>query len=190
MFLIHGTLDVRCPRCGGRAAWSEPFEFRGVRGTEDRGEAGWHRWGGWWVRERYPSILRWKPPRGSDQFLTTGSTAHTGGHRLRHRGVVRCGACHLVAAHVLHWPADAWFQWDVRGTRLWACDSAHARTILHYVESLRRDAGGYPGYRRSLERLPSAVLAARNRALVAKRIRVLLSDEPDPPAPAGPRAAR
>lgn len=190
MLPVHGTLDVRCPRCGSRATFDEPFEFLAARGTEDGGEAGWRRWGGWWVREKYPSVLRWRPPRGSHQFLATGSTGHTGGHRLRHRGVVRCGHCHHVAEHLLRWPADAWFQWDVRGTRLWAWDAAHARALLHYVEGLRRDPGRHSEHRRSLERLPAAVLAARNRALVAKRIRALLPDEPDPPAPAGPRAAR
>lgn len=170
-------LDVRCPRCGGRATFDEPFEFLAERTVRASGAEGLHRWGGWYVREKYPSVLRWKPPRSGDQFLAMGAPRATGGYRLRHRGVVRCSACHHVGVHVLRWPQDAWFQWDVRGTRLWALDEAHARVLLAYVESLLRDPWHHPGYRRSLQRLPAVILAARNRALVAKKIRTLLPVE-------------
>jgi hypothetical protein len=181
MPFLRSVLDVRCPRCGGRATFDEPFEFLSARKVDAAGAEGLHRWGGWLVREKYPSVLRWRAPRGSDQFLTTGRR-DSGGHRLRHRGVVRCGACHRVAVHVLRWPADAWFQWDVRGTRLWAVDAKHAQVLLHYVESLRREPGRYPGYRASLQKLPAAVLAARNRTRIARKIRDALTaagEDPD-----------
>lgn len=168
---FRSVLDVRCLRCGGRAAFDEPFEFVSARKAAPADAGGLHRWGGWYVREKYPSVLPWRAPRGSSQHLSTGRVGDSGGVRLRHRGVVRCRECHLVAVHVLRWPADAYFQWDVRGTRLWATDARHAQVLLHYVESLLRDPWRYPGYRRSLQKLPATVLAARNRTRVARGIR-------------------
>lgn len=171
-------LEVRCPRCGGHATFDEPFEFLSERKTPMADGEGLARWGGYYVREKYPSVLRWKAPRGSDQYLSTAPQG--GGYRLRHVGVVRCGACHHVGAHLLRWPDDAWFRWDVRGTRLWAWDEPHARVLLAYVESLRREPARHPGYQRSLRKLPAVILAARNRALVAKKIRTLLPRETQP----------
>jgi hypothetical protein len=168
-----GSLEIRCPRCGGRAAFDEPFQFVSARAAHAPPEQG-IRWGGWYVREKYPSVLRWKAPRGSHQFLSTGPQRSTGGYRLWHRGVVRCRECHLVAVHVLRWPGDAYFQWNVRGTRLWALDANHARVLLHYIESTLRDPARYPGYQRSLRELPAAILAARSRDVIAKKIRATL----------------
>ena len=166
-------LDVRCPRCGGRAAFDEPFEFISSRQAVDADDPRpVHRWGGWRVREKYPSLLPWKAPRGSGQSLVSGGDRPlSGAYRLRHRGVVRCGACHHAGVHVLRWPADAYFQWSVRGTRPWALNAEHARVRLHYVESLLRDPARYPGHQRSLRELPAAILAARSRATVARKIR-------------------
>ena len=181
MLALRGLLDVRCPSCGGRAAFGEPFEFLVARKVPPGEAAGLQRWGGWLVREKYPSVMRWKAPRGSHQYLTTGGRSReSGGHRLRHRGVVRCRECHLVAVHVLRWPGDAYFQWDIRGTRLWAADVEHARVLLHYIESLLRDPWSYGGYRAGLQKLPATVLAARNRALVARKIRGTLESLGEP----------
>lgn len=168
-----GSLEIRCPRCGGRAAFDEPFQFLSARKAQGLPDTG-KRWGGWYVREKYPSVLRWKAPRGSHQYLTTGRDRLGGGYRLWHRAVVRCRACHLVAVHVLRWPGDAYFQWKVRGTRLWALDANHARVLLHYIESSLRDPARYPGYQRSLRKLPAAILAARSREVVARKISATL----------------
>lgn len=168
-------VEIRCPRCGGRAAFDEPFQFvsaRKVQGLPDTG----HQWGGWYVREKYPSLIRWKPPGGSHQYLSTSSARSSGGYRLGHRGVARCRECHLVAVHVLRWPGDAYFQWNVRGTALWAWDVDHARVLLHYIESSLRDPARYPAYRRSLQKLPATILAARSRDTVARKIRGTLRD--------------
>lgn len=190
---FRSVLDVRCPRCGGRATFDEPFAFVSARKVDPADADGLHRWGGWYVREKYPSVLPWRAPRGSSQFLSTGLRAESGAHRLRHRGVVRCAECHLVAVHVLRWPADAYFQWDVRGTRLWAADARHAQVLLHYLESLRRDPGRYPGYGRSLRELPATILAARNRTRIARRIRDALhaaGEQPDAQSWLAPPAGR
>jgi len=167
------VLDVRCPRCGGRATFEEPFEFRTTPDADAAESRPVHRWGGWYVREKFPSVIRWKAPRGPSQFLQTGGTpGNSGAYRLRHRGVVRCRECHHVGAHVLCWARDAYFAWDIRGVRLWAWNADHARALLHHVESTRRDPSRYPpAYRRMMIELPAAVLAARNRALVSRKIR-------------------
>jgi hypothetical protein len=71
MLSRDGSLEIRCPRCGGRAAFDEPFQFLSARKAQGLPDTG-KRWGGWYVREKYPSVLRWKAPRGSHQYLTTG----------------------------------------------------------------------------------------------------------------------
>ena len=169
------SVEIRCPRCGGRAAFDEPFHIVPARKARDLADVG-TTWGGWLVREKYPSVIRWKAPRGSDHSLSTGPPGPCGGYRLWHRGVVRCRECHLVAVHVLRWPGDAFFQWNVRGTRLWAWDVNHARVLLHYVESRLRDPARYPPYRSSLRELPQTILAARSRDVVARKIRGTLHD--------------
>jgi hypothetical protein len=166
----ESPVEIRCPRCGGRGAFDEPFQFVSARKAQGLAETG-HRWGGWYVREKYPSVISWTPPSGSHQYLSTGPARSSGGYRLRHRGVVRCRECHLVAVHVLRWPGDAYFQWNVRGALLWAWDVNHARVLLHYIESSLRDPARYPAYRRSLQELPASILAARSRGIVARKIR-------------------
>lgn len=177
--MTHGAIEVRCPRCGARAGFDEPFEFLAAKGAQAADGAALHRWGGWLVREKHPTLFPWRPPRSGRQHLWRGARPERdpGGYRLRHHGVVRCPACHLVAKHRLAWPADAFFRWGVRGQTLWALNEEHARVLLHYVESLLRDPRRYGGgYARALERLPAVFLAARSRALVAGRIRAALAD--------------
>jgi hypothetical protein len=175
MLPISGVLDILCPRCGERATFDEAFEFLTRRSPIDPATvAGLHRWGGWYVREKYPSIMPWVAPSGSDQFLYAGPEKLTEGFRLRDQGVVRCSRCHLVSPHVLRWPRDAYFQWNVRGQRLWAFDAENARVLLHYIESVQRAPARYHGYRRSLERLPAVVLSAKNRSEVVRKIRASL----------------
>lgn len=172
-------LEIRCPRCEGRAWFEEAFEFLAGRRVEEGAER-LHRWGGWLVRERYPSVMGWKAPSGSEQHLYHGRASLAGGFRLMHRGVVRCTACHHVGVHVLRWPGDAWFRWNVRGTPLWAWDVEHARVLWAYIDSLRREPWRYPRYHASLRKLPSVVLAARNRSLVAGKISASLRAAGEP----------
>lgn len=176
MLPLRGPLDVRCPRCGGRARFDEAFEFVSGRTVDPLRSGPMHRWGGWYVREKYPSVMSWKAPRGSGQFLYWGRARLPGGFRLRDRGVVSCRECHRVAAHVLRWPDDAFFQWDVRGTRLWAAHAEHARVLLQYIGSSQRDPFRHAEYRRSLQELPAEVLAARNRSTVTRKILAALAE--------------
>ncbi|HYJ79628.1 MAG TPA: hypothetical protein VEW03_08520 [Longimicrobiaceae bacterium] len=174
-------IEIRCPRCGGRAEFDEPFQFLTAKNVKTTGTAETgtlHRWGGWYVREKYPTLFPWRPPRSGQRALWRGASARCdpGGYRLLHHGVVRCAGCHGVPTHRLAWPDDAYFRWSLRGRTLWAWDAEHARVLLHYVESTLRDSGRYGGgYRRSLEKLPAVFLAARNRAPVGSRIRRTLA---------------
>jgi hypothetical protein len=192
MLPLSALPSVRCPRCGARTGFDEPFEFFAVKAAkaldaDDPRPV--HQWAGRMVREKYPSLISWRPPRGPEQSLYWGgcSTGRTGGYRLRHRGVVRCPACHFVGVHVLRWPADAFFQWSIRGTLLWAWGPEHARVLLHYLGALQRDPWRFPGHRRSLRKLPATILAARNRDLVTRKIRESLeragesTEAPRPP---------
>jgi hypothetical protein len=174
----RGDYDIRCPQCGARAVWDEAFERVPTRAgkplpSDDPRPV--HQWGGWWLRERYPSILPWRPPKArGDQVFWPGEF-----------GVVQCPSCHLVAPHPLNWPADAFFQWRIRGTVLWAWNAKHARVLLDYIGSQLRDPWRYEGgYGRYLQKLPAPVLAARNRERVTRRIAESLREaaiSPEPP---------
>jgi len=156
--------DVRCPNCGSRAVWDAAFETVPTRrgqpiDTDDPRPV--HQWGGWFLRERYPTVVPWRPPRGRPgNYLVQGEF-----------GVVRCPECHRIAAQPLCWPGDAFFQWSIRGVRLWAWNAEHARVLLDYIGCELRDPGKYGRYGRDLQKLPARVLAARNRELVVRRIR-------------------
>jgi hypothetical protein len=161
-------LEVRCPRCAGRARWEEPFELadpsRGhvTGGTQAEGFV---QWGGWRVREKFPSLLRWTEPRRGQGW------SHYA------QGVVRCSACHLVALQRLRWPADAFFRWNVRGTPLWAWHAEHAQVLHDYIAARVRDPFLYPDpYRKSLQRLPRDVIAARSRERVSRLIANTLTE--------------
>lgn len=163
---LDTQLDIRCPRCGGRAAWTEPFAY--VRKAEleqmaPEQAARLRTWGRWTVRERFPSVAPWKAPARGE------------GYTYGKNGVVRCGACHLVARHRLRWPEDLYFRWSVRGTPLWAWDAEHACVLRDYIAARHRDPFRYPRpYPRTLMRLPRDVLAGRNRERVAGQIEAAL----------------
>jgi hypothetical protein len=99
---------VRCRVCGGPALLDAPFEFYGARDSLSDGETRpAHRWDGWQVIEKHPSIVRWVAPGAAQnysQFL----------------GVALCSKCHTQYAYEVSWPADAFYQWDIRGHILWA----------------------------------------------------------------------
>lgn len=172
-------LEVRCPRCGGRARWEEPFELVPNGELRDGEAEGMPAWGPWRVREKFPSGVRWTPPPR--------------GHGYVHacEGVLRCGTCHAVAPHRLSWPSDAFFQWYVRGVTLYAWHADHARVLLHYIGSALRDPGGYGSvYRKGLQRLPAAVLDGHARARTASRIADTLRAHGIPLHPPAPSRER
>lgn len=157
-------LDVRCPACGARALWDEPFQFVSGRAAAEADPRRVHAWGRQFVIEKYPAVLQWQPKAKCKSYT------------YRQRGVIKCLNCHRVAAHTLHWDSDAFYRWDIRGTPLWAWNRAHALDILHYVESAERVPEKF-AYCYWLKRLPRETLSAKVRDLVVKRIGTTLAQE-------------
>lgn len=168
---LRDTLAVRCPSCGGCAVFHEPFAF--VAAASPATDAASPRWGGWRVVEKFPSLMRWTPPRSVGQFLRHGGGAAAGGYRLLHRGVVRCDGCHRDRVHVLRWPDDACWQWRLRGHVLWAYDRAHALRLRDFVAATDRPPRGTRG---ELGSVPTVFLKARMRAGVVRAIEASLRE--------------
>ncbi|MAE96009.1 MAG: hypothetical protein CL910_15230 [Deltaproteobacteria bacterium] len=159
------VLEIRCPGCEGRATCDEPFLFLNeAPGPEEQRPT--HRWGGWTVVEKFPSLVPWQAPRGSGQFLESGGSGESFGYRLGSKGVVHCARCVTPRIHELSWPGDAYWKWQIRGETLWARNRAHARKILDFVRAEHRP-------RRVslvLRHIPSSFLAAKVRDEVVKKM--------------------
>ena len=163
-------VDVRCPRCGGRALFdTHLFDFYPERkGKPPASDRPVHRWNDCHVIERYPMLVPWTPPppRGAAERYNPK------------RGVIKCTSCHLVVAHQVNWPDDAYYRWDVRGITLWAWSEEHARALLGFIESAERDPMAWPGpYRLSLRNLPRQVVLAKSCSTLAKLIRRTLEGD-------------
>lgn len=150
-------LDIRCPQCGARALWDEPFRFVSHAEAAQFAPERVHRWGPRLIAELYPSLITW-PPEGERKSYT-----------YHKRGVMKCLNCHRVAVHALAWPADAFYRWDIRGTTLWAWNKAHALDLRSFIESTERAPDKF-AYSYWLKRLPRETLSAKVRDLIVKRI--------------------
>jgi hypothetical protein len=152
-------VDIRCPRCAACAVFDTPFEFYLPNDILPEAEVRpTHQWGQRLVIEKYPSVLKWLPPyeKWYEGWPKTG--------------VVKCTNCHLVAAHELTWPDEAYYQWDIRGYRLWAWSQKHARILLAFLGNMERDPERFPGYQLMLRKLPKEVTSAKVRDLIVKEI--------------------
>ncbi len=115
--------------------------------------------------EKYPKLLPWQAPAGSaGQFLTHGAPSGQG-YPLLHRGVVECPHCQTPFVHTLDWPADAWWQWAIRGKMLWAWHRRHAEQVLAYVRATARPLRPTHG---PLGSIPTYFLSAKIRDAVVK----------------------
>jgi hypothetical protein len=145
--------DIRCPRCQSRALFDEPFAFyHSKRGKpvayfwDPEAPSPWSlkevdlsnfqvkTWGGWFVVERYPSILPWQPEPSGYCHGT---------------GIVKCTGCRAVFIHTLCWPDDAFYRWIIRGATFWAWSRDHAEILLQFLRGADRDPLRYPRFRRS-----------------------------------------
>ncbi len=157
---IPGPLNVRCPRCGGKAEFDRAYDlYPAAKGEPPGEERPLHRWGGWLVAERYPNIKPWD---GAPDGISESE------------GVVKCSECHLVARHTLRWPHEAYYQWQVRGSTLWAFNLDHARVLGEFLGSKERDITRFPQYARNLMKLPAEILSAKARDDVAKELSATL----------------
>lgn len=170
------SFNVRCHACGGRATFDEPFAFlSGSKKDAVLEGLPTHRWGGWLVVEKYPTLLSWKAPHGSHQVIVfSRCTPPNGEYVYHHTGVVRCEDCFWSGVRKLNWPDDAYYRWDIRGEVLWAWSAEHARALLDYISSKNREAGDGP-YARNLHHLPKEFLDAKIRDRIVKKIGETLS---------------
>ncbi|HVG00907.1 MAG TPA: hypothetical protein VND68_13795 [Chloroflexia bacterium] len=158
---IPGPFNVRCPRCGGKAEYDLPFDlYTATKGEPPGEERPLHRWGGWLVAEKYPSVKPWDD--AADGISESD-------------GVVKCSACHLVKEHRLRWPQDAFYQWEIRGNTLWAFNVEHAYVLKDFLGGKERDVTRFPQYARSLIKMSGELLSAKVRDQVAKEIEATLS---------------
>ena len=160
-------IDITCPTCGELARFEEPFEFvSGTAPNEDSRPV--HQWGGWFVIERFPSMVSWRPPSGtSSQYLRWGG-GEGPGYPLLTNGVVQCSSCHANKKHTLAWPDDAYWQWEIRGQVLWAWDKSHAERILNFVTATTRPARRAP----DLRYIPTHFLTAKVRSEEQRKMTV------------------
>lgn len=146
--------DMICPACGQMAQFHEPFVFLNSASKRDAQHV-YHQWGGCYVMERFPHLLRWTPPKGYS------------GYRMWHKGVVLCSHCHDNRVHVLSWPDDAWWRWEVRGRLLYARNRQDALRILAFVRQKLRPKRWF---RSSLGHVPTHFLTEQVRDEVVSRM--------------------
>ena len=159
-------IDIKCPDCGELARFEEPFEFLINKNVDADETRPCYQWGGWVVVERFPSQISWQAPSGSSQFLRGGGDDEDGGYPLLTNGLVQCQNCYANSKHTLHWPIDAYWQWEIRGELLWAWDKAHAQMILDHVRKKTRPSrsSNYLRY------IPSHFLSSKVRELVVRKL--------------------
>lgn len=164
--MIYDSIDIKCPTCNENARFEEPFEFLSLD-KADLGETRlYHKWGGWRVVERFPTQFKWRAPSTSIQYLRRGKDNGYGGYPLLTYGLVQCSHCHTNKKHKLHWPDDAYWQWEIRGELLWAWDRDHAKEILAYVKkTVRPSRHSY-----HLRYVPSHFLSSKVRDLVVQKM--------------------
>jgi len=152
-----GETVVRCPKCGGEALMDEPFAFYNSGRVPPELLVHAQQWGHRMVVEKYPSLAKWVPPEKGRGYL----------HK---RGVVKCRRCHHVDVHDISWPDEAYYKWDIRGNTLWACNREHAQVLLAFLGSKERDPSRFPGYVKSLRKLPKEFISAKARDDIVKAI--------------------
>lgn len=168
---------IRCPSCGEVAEfrrgislvghrewpWWAPRLWPCARATDWDGKERWApgdappEWRGWIVLEHDPALFRWKkPPRG---------------YKGTDEGVIACSRCVGRRAHVLRWPDDAYYRFDLPQGQLWAWDRAGAEALVDFIASAERDPGAHRGHFLFLRHVPKAFLGAKDREMIVRRIR-------------------
>jgi hypothetical protein len=126
-----GEVVIRCPQCSGQAIVDTPFEYLPVRSfVRDTGEqpantpAGWH-WqhievsgrGAYFVLlpDETPDISHLKLRIIDNWVVFEKYPSVEGSYYDKDDVVIKCTRCHLIAAHKIIWPNDAYYQWDIRG---------------------------------------------------------------------------
>jgi hypothetical protein len=194
---------VRCPRCSGYAVLDRAWETYGVRKVAPAADTttDWSSKGYTFI-ERGVKGGRWAlldddmPHLEGRSYYLSGTTLvfekyphlmHKDAFNSERYGnangfVVKCYSCHLVDAHAVNWPEDAYFQWDIRGHILWAFNREHATVLLEFIRSDERDETQFGYHSKNLRRLPTHFIAANMRDLIVKEISATLKMERTPAA--------
>lgn len=177
------VLTIRCPRCGGEAAF-EPATYL-LTGEAAKTAAEDPSLDGVW-RGRAYEVLRYPHLLDRKDLLLIRRAWEQG-------GICRCSACGYFNHHLLDWPREAYFAVSLRGRTLWMRSREHAIALRGYVAA--EDRQRVPGAR-WISRVPKEFLAARNRAPLVKKLDRLLTEGPEPravpsrPDPLSPRPRR
>ncbi|MFT5358568.1 MAG: hypothetical protein ACI9KE_005807 [Polyangiales bacterium] len=172
---------IRCPRCanatefrravsltnGKSWAWWQPRLWPCAAATDWTAKERWAPgdpqpgWRGWIVIEHDPSLYRWKQP--------------THGYTANDDGVVSCIICVGRRKHVLDWPSDAYYRFDLPQGSLWAWSREGAEALIEFIASTKRDCGAHGPHYLFLRHIPSAFLGAKDRQAIVSRLRRELS---------------
>ena len=163
--MIYEPIQISCPDCKKMALFEEPFEFLNGKPECVTDNKNVHQWGGWYVRERFPTQFPWKPPSSSQQYVRGGG-GKGDGYPLLQYGQILCSNCHTNRKHRLNWPLDAYWSWEIRGEILWAWDRNHAESILEFARQRLRPTR----WNSRLRYIPSVFLSAKVRPEVCKKI--------------------
>ena len=182
------VVTVRCPACDGMASFefaeivtierredipffdqSSQFEYRKF---QDPGT------GHYWHAAIYQAGLH--GPAAGIRDLPAGYKPEQWAHSpfLRRadqtdRGAIHCPACGHRKAHVLDWPADAWYLISHRGQVLWAFNRDSVVQIRDFIASETREVKDH-GWQHLLRKIPTLFKTRNNRDSVVKKLNKLL----------------
>lgn len=175
---------IRCPRCESRAEFRKAFSLIGTRSwawwasrlwpssraTNWDAQKRWVAgdpppdWRGWIVIEHDPGLFQWKQPSG-------------GYRRGSDEGIVMCSHCVGRRKHILRWPSDAYYRFDLPQGLLWAWNREGAEALVEFIASTKRDPAAH-GHYLFLRHIPSVFLAAKRRESIIKLLRRELAKDP------------
>lgn len=150
-------VEIACPSCRSSAKFEAPFLVHDEMPTSATGRV--VRSGGWFIEERFPELVSWEDP--------DNAARHNYGAAQSVLGVARCPHCSLPRRHLLDWPADSYFNCQIRGESLWAWNREHMVRIRDYILMEHRPPRSNYG---GLGKVPTHFLVAKHREAAVKAI--------------------
>jgi len=165
---------IRCPKCGGEAAFEEPFLFpRGdeaVAAEHAAGVTGFRANKDCFVIVRFPDEFPWRDPDNSHTRLRLGPSLPP----QDIWGVCVCPRCVFRGKHRLDWPKDAFYAASFSFGTLWAICREHLVELRDYIASSDRRLKGYR-WAWNLKHTPKEFLLVRRRERIVSVLDRLLS---------------
>ena len=85
-----------------------------------------------------------------------------------------CLSCGAQKKQMINWPQTAFWKFQIKNEYLWAWSEDHAKEILNYIRSEKRNPFG-SGYASSLLHIPTVFKLAKNRKAAVKAIQEKLN---------------